>query len=94
MLDELRPLPDTPRPRAGDLVTIHPGGPPHLDPEALYTVADDQVFGHPATLEIHHPTTHPDHHDWAAAVKVSRVATIIRFTENGARTWRTPPPNT
>ncbi|MEU7230017.1 DUF6211 family protein [Streptomyces chrestomyceticus] len=84
MVDELRPLPDSPAPRPGDTVRLHPGtlaaGP------GPYTVADvDMGLG--GLLELNLATDHPGYWDWAHYVEAADVRTVTRYDADGPRTW-------
>ncbi|MBE9500738.1 hypothetical protein IHE61_31035 [Streptomyces sp. GKU 257-1] len=53
------------QPQPGDLITTHPDT-PGCDPHTTYVIADHWT-GHNA-LELNHPTSHPQHWDWAALI--------------------------
>ncbi|MFC9816082.1 DUF6211 family protein [Streptomyces virginiae] len=80
-------------PQPYDQVRLHPA-PAHthgIDPTTTLVIADT-VDGQPGTYVLWHLDTHPDHHDWAAAVTTADIHTLTRITTAGdVRTW-TPSP--
>ncbi|MFM9625099.1 DUF6211 family protein [Streptomyces turgidiscabies] len=90
MLDPQHPPTGTPDPQPYDLVHLRPGNQLGIAPEVLLTVAD-LVDNAPGVLELHHQAGHPDYMDWAGAVTVDDIVTVVRITGTAAHRWSPHP---
>lgn len=80
--------PEAPAPY--DLIRLVPGNPLGVDPGTLLIIADT-VDNAPGVYEVHHQDTHPGYMDWAGAVTVEDIATVLRITDTTAYSWSPRP---
>jgi hypothetical protein len=78
MVDEHPTTPDR-EPQPGDTVFLHAGTLAGISPRTPLVVADAEH----GVYELNHQDHHPDHQDWAAAVEIEHIATVVRISLDG-----------
>ncbi|MEV5593776.1 DUF6211 family protein [Streptomyces sp. NPDC052496] len=77
---------DAARPQPGDLAHLKVGNRIGAGPYDLFVIVDD-VPPRGERLVLNRSGGHPDRDDWAAALILADVATLIRITPEGTRIW-------
>jgi len=87
MVDEPTSAPSGSALQPYDLIRLVAGNRFGIGTDVLLTVVDT-VGTTPGVYEVHHQTDHPGYMDWAGAVTLEDVATVVRPTNDGtALSW-------